>query len=47
MREPNYDKYPSTLIDGPAVMGWSEIADFLRHALDGYPVWAIELIPIR
>lgn len=43
MRKSNYDKYPSTRIDGHAVTGWSEIVSTLSAAWEHSAVWGVEL----
>lgn len=35
MRLSNYDKYPSTIIDGKVYVGWKDIAEVLVKGLDG------------
>jgi len=43
MRKSNYDKYPSTAVDGRVTVGWSRITDALQNAMGEAPVWAIDL----
>ena len=45
MRKSNYDKQPSTHIDGKAVIGWDNIIQTLTEAWADEPVWAIDLYP--
>ena len=45
MRKSNYDKQPSTHIDGKAVIGWDSIIQALTEAWADEPVWAIDLYP--
>ena len=45
MRKSNYDKQPSTHIDGKAVIGWDNIVQTLSKAWADEPVWAIDLYP--
>lgn len=42
-RLPNYDKSPSTLVDGQVVTGWEAIVRTLQENLDCYSVWAVDL----
>lgn len=43
MRKSNYDKKPSTHIDGTVVCGWDNIIQTLSEAWEAEPVWAIDL----
>ena len=43
MRKSNYDKWPSTHIDGQIICGWEHIVDALSRAWADEPVWAIDL----
>ena len=43
MRSSNFDKYPSTQIDGEAIMGWGPIVSKLQAEWGDSPVWAIDL----
>lgn len=43
MRKSNYDKFPSTHIDGMAIIGWDEIIGTLKEQWKEYPIWAIDL----
>ena len=43
MRVSNYDKFPSTPVDGFAVEGWDGILRFLERELKEEKVWAIDL----
>lgn len=45
MRKSNYDKQPSTHIDGTVVCGWDNIVRTLSQAWADEPVWAIDLYP--
>ena len=45
MRKSNYDKQPSTHIDGKIVCGWDNIIKTLSEAWADEPVWAIDLYP--
>ena len=45
MRKSNYDKQPSTHIDGSVVKGWDSIIKVLNEAWADEPVWAIDLYP--
>ena len=45
MRKSNYDKQPSTHIDGSVICGWDNIVQTLSEAWAGEPVWAIDLYP--
>ena len=45
MRRSNYDKQPSTHIDGSVVCGWDNIINVLSEAWADEPVWAIDLYP--
>ena len=45
MRKSNYDKQPSTHIDGKAVIGWDNIIQTLSKAWADEPVWTIDLYP--
>ena len=43
MRKSNYDKQPSTHIDGSVIRGWDAILSTLSQAWADAPVWAIDL----
>ncbi len=43
MRKSNYDKFPSTPIDGRALEGWDEILALLQDAWKHKAVWAVDL----
>ena len=43
MRKSNYDKQPSTHIDGPVTLGWENIVDTLSKAWADASVWAVDL----
>lgn len=43
MRKSNYDKQPSTHIDGEMVIGWDNIVQKLSEVWGDNPVWAIDL----
>ena len=43
MRKSNYDKCPSTAVEGRAVEGWNEIRETLQNAMGEDAVWAIDL----
>ena len=45
MRKSNYDKQPSTQIEGKIVCGWDNIIKTLSEAWADEPVWAIDLYP--
>ena len=45
MRKSNYDKQPSTHIEGKIVCGWDKIIKVLSEAWADEPVWAIDLYP--
>ena len=45
MRKSNYDKRPSTHIEGKIVCGWDNIIKTLSEAWADEPVWAIDLYP--
>ena len=45
MRKSNYDKQPSTHIDGSMVCGWDNIVRTLSEAWADQPVWVIDLYP--
>ena len=45
MRKSNYDKKPSTHIEGKIVTGWDNIVETLSQAWANEPVWAIDLYP--
>ena len=45
MRHSNYDKQPSTHIDGSVVCDWDNIIRVLSEAWANEPVWAIDLYP--
>ena len=45
MRKSNYDKQPSTHIDGKVVIGWDNIIQKLSESWADQPVWAIDLYP--
>ena len=45
MRKSNYDKQPSTHIEGKAIIGWDNIVETLSQAWADEPVWAIDLYP--
>lgn len=43
MRLSNYDKLPSTRIEGSAVIGWDSIMQTLQQEWNDAPVWAVDL----
>ena len=43
MRTSNYDKSPSTCVEGSVVQGWTDILHTLCQALGNAPVWAVDL----
>ena len=43
MRKSNYDKQPSTHIDGQMVIGWDNIVQKISEVWADEPVWAIDL----
>ena len=43
MRTPNYDKSPSTCVDGSVIQGWTDILHTLGQTLGDAPVWAVDL----
>ncbi len=43
MREPNYDKYPATRVDGVAYEGWDSIISELESQYGERQQWAIDL----
>ena len=43
MRKSNYDKQPSTHIEGSAILGWDAILATLQQSWADAPVWAIDL----
>ena len=43
MRQPNYDKYPSTKVSGTVWQGWNSILGQLDKALGSSRVWAVDL----
>lgn len=43
MRKSNYDKLPSTHIEGSIICGWDDIVKTLSEAWANEPVWAIDL----
>jgi len=45
MRKSNYDKQPSTHIEGNIICGWDNIIQTLSEAWADDPVWAIDLYP--
>ena len=45
MRKSNYDKQPSTHIEGKVIKGWDSIVKTLSEAWADEPVWAIDLYP--
>ena len=45
MRNSNYDKQPSTHIEGKIIVGWDNIVESLSLAWADEPVWAIDLYP--
>jgi len=45
MRKSNYDKQPSTHIEGNIICGWDDIIQTLSEAWADEPVWAIDLYP--
>jgi mannose-6-phosphate isomerase class I len=45
MRKSNYDKKPSTHIEGKIITGWDNIVKTLSQAWADEPVWAIDLYP--
>ena len=45
MRKSNYDKQPSTHIEGNIITGWDSIVETLSKAWADKPVWAIDLYP--
>jgi mannose-6-phosphate isomerase class I len=45
MRKSNYDKQPSTHIEGKVIKGWTSIVKTLSETWADEPVWAIDLYP--
>ena len=45
MRKSNYDKQPSTHIEGSITLGWDNIISTLCQAWADEPIWAIDLYP--
>ena len=45
MRQSNYDKQPSTHIEGSMTLGWDNIISTLSQAWADEPIWAIDLYP--
>ncbi|MBQ9295523.1 MAG: class I mannose-6-phosphate isomerase [Bacteroidaceae bacterium] len=45
MRKSNYDKQPSTHIEGKVIIGWDSIVETLSKAWADEPVWVIDLYP--
>lgn len=45
MRNSNYDKQPSTHIEGSMTLGWDNIISTLSQAWADEPIWAIDLYP--
>jgi len=45
MRQPNYDKAPSTKVSGAIIQGWECILDQLGKVLGSSRVWAVDLYP--
>jgi len=45
MKKKNYDKQPSTHIEGGITIGWDNIVSQLSQAWADEPVWAIDLYP--
>ncbi|MBQ2300494.1 MAG: class I mannose-6-phosphate isomerase [Bacteroidaceae bacterium] len=45
MRKSNYDKQPSTHIEGSMTLGWDNIICTLSQAWADEPIWAIDLYP--
>jgi mannose-6-phosphate isomerase class I len=43
MRQPNYDKYPSTKVGGTVWQGWNSILGQLDKTLGSSRVWAVDL----
>lgn len=43
MRASNFDKYPSTRIDGNVIIGWDDIVEKLQQEWADASVWAIDL----
>ena len=43
MRKSNYDKQPSTHIEGTIITGWDNIIRTLTEAWADQPVWVIDL----
>ncbi|MGI6243401.1 MAG: class I mannose-6-phosphate isomerase [Prevotella sp.] len=43
MRKPNYDKEPSTLLQGDVFVGWENIVRKLSKALENSRIWVLEL----
>lgn len=43
MRKPNYDKFPSTRIDGDIFVGWDDILSLLSKEFGEVAVWVAEL----
>ena len=43
MRESNYDKHPSTPIEGSIITGWDGILQVLGKELGNEKVWAVDL----
>lgn len=45
MRKSNYDKQPSTHIEGSMTLGWDNIISTLSRTWADEPIWAIDLYP--
>ena len=45
MRKSNYDKQPSTHIEGSMTLGWDNIISTLSQVWADEPIWAIDLYP--
>ncbi len=45
MRKVNYNKFPSTHVNGAVIRGWNEIRNQLTHTLQKHPIIAIDLYP--
>lgn len=45
MRKSNYDKQPSTHIEGSMTLGWDNIISTLSQTWADEPIWAIDLYP--
>lgn len=43
MRKSNYDKFPSTPVEGKVTLGWDNIITTLQEAWKDAPVWGIDL----